>query len=306
MTAVIRYVSDQAELTALWSQIWPLIEAFQQHHARMLGGVLRPGREERALKHITTDLQTDRYWLQVAQDGDDIVGMGSARIIEPGVTEPGPVGYTGDVYLKPAARGEGLMWRMTAEREEVLRTKGMKVRESSINANNSRIFEIWGTDTWGCSLRRPVTEKPGAATVPGSADIRRVLDFEADWPQLWRLLAETGAEDEAAEKHRLCDVMEKRGAIFLAGSPAVAFVAGRVSVNPWLFVERVGIISQLVANERTGDGLTNALVARIERWMASKQSTSIQTEPLPHSQTAPWLARGYQPYMYRRRKLLEP
>lgn len=185
---------------------------------------------------------------------------------------------------------------MFAARSEILRAIGIRIRESSRYRDNGRIAEQWGDESWGCSLRRLTRE--GIASP--SMDIRRVKELDADWPTIWGLLSNTGEADEPATRGRLEDILEQRGAIFLAPD-ASAVITGRVAVNPWMFVERVGQIRDLVVAPNAGPGMADALLDRLEQWLANKGATAVQTEPMPHLETGAWRDRGFEPYMFTRR-----
>lgn len=299
MTAQTRYLTDHEEYLRLWPQLWRLIDGYQQHHANLTGLPLRPNRAEKAFEDYDPGRTRAGYWLQIAEDGSAVTGIGTASILPKGVSTDGPVGYTSTSYLAPAARGGGLGWRMLREREETLRDHGMRVRESSVLGTNERVFNAFGDDTWGCSLRRPLRDLPGAQ--PGL--IRRIRDLDQEWPVLWPLLQKTGLQDETSERTRIAAVFERRGAAFIAGEPPEGVIIGRIEVNPWLFTERTGLITDL--RTLPGSEAAEALLVRMEHWMTGKDAVDVQTGFLPHSETTAWLERGFRPYTYRRSVSLE-
>jgi len=225
------------------------------------------------------------------------------------VTEAGPVGYTSYVYVRPELRGTGLAKTLRDQRDDLLRKHGMTIRESSRYSGNGRIAEVWQGSDWGCSWRRPIREHESGREGGSDADdgfaIRRVKDLDAEWPAIWRLLGHAGETDEVAARNRVAGTIEQRGAAYVSGSGEPSgVIVGRVSVNPWLFQERVGVVHNLAVAPDAGEATAAALLERLERWMAAKRATDMQVEPIPHEKGQSWRERGFLPYIHTRRLVL--
>ena len=294
MTATVRYLDGPAELESLWPRIWPLLDASHQFHADLIGKELRPRREERAREGILGGLQRGGYWFQIAEQDGEIVGTGSANIRPRGRTFPGPVGEADNLYLKESVRGQGLRPLMYETRLDTLRQGGVMLVESATSTANSHAHDLWGDRSWGYTLRRPLQ----ATDAEPPASLRRVRDLDDDWPGIWRLLQDLAGESEAEARSRLQADLARRGAAFVAGQEPEAVIIGRVSINPWLFLERVGVVTALAAGGPAQDELAAALLSRMERWMAGKQATDIETLPLPHGSYGAWSERGFQPHLF--------
>ena len=166
MTITVRYIEGIDELKARWMEIWLLMDALHQHHADLVSKELRPGREERAYEHVRSSLQRGSYWFQVAEQDGDIVAIASQSILAKGRTFAGRIGEMGNVYLKESVRGQGLSRRMYETRLETLRERGESLWESANSASNARIFEVFGSNTWGCTLRRPLRDSMPSMPLP--------------------------------------------------------------------------------------------------------------------------------------------
>ncbi len=294
MTITLRYIDGIDELEARWAEIWRLIDAGHQHHAGLLNKELRPHLEGRAHEAILTGMQGRVLWLLVVEQGSEFVGIGSATILTRGRTHPGPIGDTGNVFLEESVRGQGLSTRMYEMRGETLRQRGLALTESAISAANPRAVEIWGNKTWGSTLRRPLR---AAVPVP-SVSVRRVKDLDKDWAGIWRLLQPSTDVAEADAREQAESTLKKRGAIFVAGPGPTGVIIGKISVNPWLFVERVGMVTNLQTADSEEAELSEALLSRMERWMVSQRATDIETLPIPHGEEQAWSDRGFEPSLF--------
>ena len=230
------------------------------------------------------------YWFQVAEQRGEILAFDYAFMRAKGRTHPGPICGLGDLYLKESVRGQGLGWRLYETRNETLRQLGVKMWEGATSAYNLRALESFRFDTWGRTLRRPLRESPPVSRLSP----RRVKDLEPDWAGIWRLLPPSVIDSEAETKARIEASRAKRGAGFVAGPEPAGVIIGRISVNPWLFVERVGVVTDLETGE---DGeLSDELLSRLEQWMISKRATHIETMPLRQGEDDAWLDAGFEPY----------
>jgi len=290
-----RYLTTPEELEPIWPKLWQLVEAFNKSHAGLTGLPLRPKQEERSRAAYEESLKAGGLWLQLAEEDGAIVGFGSARILDHAVTG-GHTGYFGNAYLVPSVRRRGLMQRMEQERKDLLKSLGVFAAEYGVLAANQRGMDLWGKDTWGAIWRRPVRD---ASLIGSSA--RRIRDLEQDWPLVWAALRAAGATEEDSEKQALRDTLSKRGAAFVAGDDRPGFIAGRLALNPWLFVERTGEISDLRVFQGDEDVAT-VLIDALEAWLVKKDAATIQTRYLPMSEAEAWTARGFEPYMYRIRE----
>lgn len=297
MTAIaLPLLEDISEVEHYWPQIWPMMEDFQQHHAALLGGQLRPDRKERALNRLRRDTGSGHFWQQLAVEAGKVLGMASTHILEKGVTTPERAGYFGDAYMLPEARGRGLIGEMSIMREEHLRQQGISILERAMLPQNTRAVEMWGKFIWGGILKRPLR----VALPEPDGSIRRIKDVTAEWPKIWPLLAATGSSDEESERQRLDALLESRGVIYVAGEGVpVGLIAGRLSINPWIMVERAGVIAELRIAQGTDSLVEDILLDRLEFWLATKRAESIQTWPMPIEAAEPWLGRGFLTYMYR-------
>ena len=290
MTITVRYIDDTAELDARWAEIWLLLDALDQFHADLLKMELRPSREGWVYERVFSGLQRGDYWFQVAEQGDEIVGIASASIHSKGRTHQGSVGVTGDMYLKESVRGQGLYPRMYEMRLETLRQRGLTISESGTYAANARALEIWRLKSWGCTLRKPLRDLDIVPPVP----IRRIKNLDQDWAGIWRLLK--GTEVEARTRAEAAP--SKRGAVFVAGQEPTGVIISRISVNPGPFVERVGEVSDLEIKDGLNKELSQALLGHLEQWMISKQATEIQTPLLRHGEYEAWSDQGFQPHLF--------
>ncbi len=227
------------------------------------------------------------------QDGET-VAIGSATILPKGKTHPGPIGDLNNLYLKESVRGQGLSWRMF----ETLRQHGVSLREAAILAANARMFEVRGSETWGCSLRRSLRD---TMALPMEQP-RRVKNLDEEWAGIWRLMQHSAEGTEVEARTRAEAALAKRRAVFVAGQEPAGVIIGRISVNPWLFVERVGVVTDLVTKEGAEKDLSDVLLGRMEQWMISKQATEIETPILRHGEYQAWSDRGFQPYFLSRQE----
>ncbi len=86
--------------------------------------------------------------------------------------------------------------------------------------------------------------------------------------------------------------------MFVAGQEPAGVIIGRISVNPGLFVERVGVVIDLEIEDGVDKELSQALLSRLEQWMISKQATDIETPLLRHGEYQAWTDWGFQPYFF--------
>ncbi len=291
MTITMRYIDDAGDLEARWAEIWPLMDAGDKNHAEFLHRELRPNREEKAYERILSGFKNDDHWLQVAEEDGEIVAVAFASIAAKGRTVPGRIGETGGMFIKEAFRGQGLSGRMREMRHETLRQHGISQKESAVSAANAQALELWAGRSSAASLRRPLWDSGSVSSVP----VRRVKELDKNWAGIWRLLEASAKVTEAQTRSQLENDLAKRGAVFVAGEEPVGVITGRVSVNPWLFVERVGMLSDLVVDEGEDKEVAEALLARMEQWMISKKATDIETVPMQHGEYDVWTERGFEP-----------
>ncbi len=218
------------------------------------------------------------------------MAFGVAFLRAKGRTHPGPICGQGDLYLKESVRGQGLGWRMYEERNEALRGRGMTMWKGATSAYNLLALESLRFDSWGRTLRRPLRDSAPVSQPP----LRRVKDLAPDWAGIWRLLQPSAIDSEAETKTRIEASLAKRGAVFVAGPEPDGVIIGRISVNPWLFVERVGVVTDFETGE--DPELSDTLLSRLEQWMVSKRATHIETMPLRPGEDGAWLGAGFEPY----------
>ena len=294
MTITVRYIDGAGELDTRWSEIWLLLDELDQFHADLHKKELRSGRDEWQNSSLRSALQGGDFWLQVAEQDGEIVGIESLSVLSIGTTHPGPIGYLSNTYLKESVRGHGLYWRMMATKVETLRQRGITLWEAANLAANARIFEVLGSDTWGSTLRRPLRNTSASPPMP----LRRVKNLDEDWTGIWRLLQPSANGTETEARTRAEAALAERGAVFVAGQEPAGVIIGRIAVNPWIFVERVGKVSDLEIEEGGDEDISQALLGRLERWMISKQATEIETPLLRHGEYQAWSDRGFQSYLF--------
>lgn len=270
------------------------MDALHRLHADLLKLELRSGCEDWVHARIHSGLERGDYWLLVLEQAGEIVGIGTASIEPAGKTHPGPVGATMDQYLKESVRGQGLSSRSYKMRLETLRQRGVTVFESATYASNAHPIEIWGDQAWGYTLRRPLR-----STAPGSSmTIRRAKDLDQDWAGVWPLLRPSTDLSENDARKQVERTLAERGAMFIAGQGPAGVILGKVSVNPGLFVERVGVVSNLEVKDSGDNEISDALLSRMEQWMVSKQVTDIETVPIRRGEYLAWSDRGFEPYLF--------
>jgi GNAT superfamily N-acetyltransferase len=128
----IRHVSD---LDADWSQIWPLLDAYERHHASVLGGTLLTDREERSRKEI--EHRRDTTLITVAEAGGQLVGTSFAYLRPPG-KDGRRLGYGNRLYVEPSYRGLGLGARFEARSLRWLRDNGVTHLQDRFAQGNQR------------------------------------------------------------------------------------------------------------------------------------------------------------------------
>ena len=294
MTINLRYIDSVEELNARWSEIWALEDALDRFHADLLKLELRSGGKDWLHARIQSGLERGDYWLLVIEQAGEIVGIGTASIEPTGKTHPGPVGATTDQYLKESVRGQGLSSRSYKMRLETLRQRGVTVFESATYASNARPMEIWGDQAWGCTLRRPLRSTAPTSSMP----VRRVKDLDQDWAGVWPLLRPSTDLSEDDARKQVERTLAKRGAMFIAGQGPAGVILGKVSVNPDIFVERVGVVTSLQVKDSGDNEISDALLGRMEQWMASKQVSDIETDPIRRGEYQAWSDRGFEPYLF--------
>ena len=293
--AALHYVDSVQELEERWPEIWGLLDAFGRFHADLHQKQLRPDLEKRTFDRFRAGLEKGGLWLAVAELNGQLVGVGSSTIVASGRTHAGSVGVLRDLYLHESVRGQGLYPRLEEMRIEPLRRRGVALIEDATSALNDRTAQLWSNRFWGCALRKHLESQP---LRPSAEPIRRVKDLDEDWAQVWRLLGPASDLSEAEARRRTEAKLERRGAIFLAGREPSGVIVGRISINPWLFTERVGIVSELRVAAGAGGELADALLQQLQHWMLAKQATEIETSPLRHGTYDDWLERGFEPYLY--------
>ncbi len=298
MTITVRYIEGAKELEARWAEIWLLLDAGHQFHADLLNKDLRPGREERSYASFLSHLQRGDCWFQVAEQDGEIVAVGSATILPKGRTYSGPVGEISNLYLHESVRGQGLARRMFEARVVTMGQQGVTLLEFANSAYNARIFEVHGSDTWGCTLRRPVRDTVPAPPMP----VSRVKNLDEAWGGIWRLLQPSAKGTEVEARARAEAALAKRGAVFVAGQEPAGVIIGRISVNPWIFAERIGVVTDLEVEDGAEKDLFDVLLGRMEQWMISKRASDIETLPIRHGEYQAWNDRGFQPYFFWRQE----
>ncbi len=291
MTITLRYIDGVGDLEARWAEIWPLMDALQTHYAGFLKRELRPGREERFYKHAFSGMENDDFWPLIVEEDGEIVAVGTAGITANGRTQPGRMGETGGVFIKESARGQRLSGRMRDVREETLRHHGIALKEAAVFAANAQALEFWSGRSWGASLRRPLQ---APEPVP-PASVRRVKDLDKDWAGIWRLLQPSAKVTEAETRTQIEADLAKRGAVFMSGEEPAGVIIGRIMVNPLYFVERVGLVTDLVVDAGEDSEVAEALLGRMEQWLVSKNATEIETVPMQHGEYDAWTERGFEP-----------
>lgn len=294
MTITLRHIENTEDLDARWPEIWPLLDALDSDHAEFLNKELRPRREERNYKSFLAGLKNGGHWLLIAEQDREIVAVCSSNIKAKDRTYPGPIADAGALYIKEAFRGEGLGKRMRQLRDENLLQNGVTMKESAVSAHNAQAQERFkGRNRWGATLRRPLRAPESLPRVA----IRRVKNLDPEWAGIWRLLQASEQDTEADKKESVEACLAKRGAVFVAGEEPVGVIIGRIHVDPWLFVERVGVVTDLVVDKGEDKEVAEALLGRLEQWMASKQATDIETPPIRLGEYQAWTDRGFEPYL---------
>lgn len=292
MTTTVRYIEGVTEFESRWMDIWPLLDSLDQFHADLHQKELRPGREEWTYDYFRSLLQAGDFWFEVAEQDGEIVGIGTATILPKGDTHPGPIGSISNVFLRESVRGQGLYWRIFETLMETLRQQGLTLWEAMNYAFNTRIFEVHGSETWGCSLRRQPRDTVPEPPMP----LRRVKNLDEEWAGIWRLLQPSASGTETEARTRAEAILKKRGAMFVAGQEPVGVIIGRLFVNEGIFVERVGKVTDLEIEDGANQELSQALLGRLEQWLISKRATEIGPHLLRHGEYEAWNEFGFQPY----------
>jgi GNAT superfamily N-acetyltransferase len=132
----IRRVED---LNADWPQVWPLLDAYERHHATLLGGTLLPDREARSRRDL------ERRWTStlamVAATERGLVGTACAYLRRP-LKGGGRSGYRNRLYIDPAYRGLGIAARFETVATRWFRDHGVTEVEDKIAQGNERPREI--------------------------------------------------------------------------------------------------------------------------------------------------------------------
>jgi GNAT superfamily N-acetyltransferase len=130
----IRAVED---VDVEWPLIWPLVDAYERHHATLLGGKLLPegDREHRArqdlARHRATTLVT------VADDGQGPVAA-AFTYLGPARKDGRPWGYGNRLYVEPPYRGRGIAARFEGRALRWLRDHGVTYLEDRFAPDNHR------------------------------------------------------------------------------------------------------------------------------------------------------------------------
>ncbi len=290
--ATIRQVSD---LTKEWPLLWPLILAGDRYHAELIGGQLRANIEHSSQKKLLAMLASNQGIVVLAEEDGELVGIGVGRILT-SLSYPGArVGELSKGFIQPGSRGTGIVLQIGRVLEDWLRSRGVEEATGMVLAQTVRSLRLWRH--LGYAEVQQIVRKNADLLAPGSVSpgaglqMRRIEDPMAEWPRIWPLLQrrDGGAsanwailslsDSESSHKERIRLLAAKKSRLLLAESDGqpVGLVFGRVTKNPWLIEERVGIIEDFaISADGEVETVGDFLVAEIQSWFVAKKVDSVQ------------------------------
>lgn len=318
MAIEIRPITD---IEADWPLLWPLRDALNEHHLRLIDLPLRPDRESRTRAGMLKRQETRPELRLLALDGGEAIGTSTASIIQGGPFGTERIGHLGDFYVRPERRGSTLVLQMHRIAEQWLREHGVTLVQRGTLVKNERAHALWQRLGYLPFIHMMQVEVDRLNAPDNAVEVRRVTDLDAEWQVLRPMIEENAcrtaarsgfkapADIETRVRSKLEQLLQHNGRVLIARMEGrdAGFAAIQPVSNPWLFVEKRGMLHYLhVTEESDTRRVSAAVLGGARTWMERKGIDRVQGDVLASDEqtTRVWAELGFVPYFTQLQKQL--